>query len=89
MTDHDPAAIETVEQHGSFLLVRSGALFAVLEKRAGHVYPLKSGHRDGVATTPEGMASLISDETALSETEARRLFADLCERGDQLARRLW
>ena len=89
MTDHDPAAIEIVEQHGSFLLVRSGALFAVLEKRAGQVYPVKPGHRDGVAMTPEGMASLINSGSPLAEEEARQLFADLCERGDRLAQRLW
>ena len=64
MTDHKPEAIEIVEQHGSFLLVRSGARFAVLEKRAGRVYPVKPGHRDGVAMTSEGMASLINDDGA-------------------------
>lgn len=89
MTDRNSTAADIVEQHGSFLLVHCGALFAVLEKRAGQVYPVTPGHRDGVAMTPEGMASLINSGSPLAEEEARQLFADLCERGDRLAQRLW
>lgn len=89
MSDHTASNIQIVRQHGSFLLVSSGSAFAVLEKRAGRVYPLKPGHRDGVAMTPEGLASLINIDSPLAEKEARQLFAELCEKGDRLAQRLW
>jgi hypothetical protein len=89
MSDGPAPAIDIVEEHGSFLLVRAGPRFAVVERRAGQIYPMTPGKRDGAPMTPEGMASIIAQEGALPEDEARRLFADLCERGDRLARRIW
>lgn len=84
----DPA-IDIVKEHGSFLLIRAGTRFAVVERRAGQIYPMAAGGREGEPVTPEGMASVIAQEGSLPEDEARRLFADLCERGDRLARRIW
>jgi hypothetical protein len=37
--------MEIIEQHGSFLLIRAGSHFAVVERRVGRVYPMKSGER--------------------------------------------
>jgi hypothetical protein len=89
MSDDPDPAIDIVEEHGSFLLVRGGSRFAVVERRAGKIYPLMPGGRDGEPISPEGMASVIAREGSLPEDEARRLFADLCERGDRLAQRIW
>ena len=87
---NDPAsAIDIVEEHGSFLLIRTGSHFAVVERRAGRIYPMMPGGREGEPFTAEGMASVIAQEGALPEEEARRLFAELCERGDRLAQRIW
>ena len=52
MNDDCGETIETVE-HGSFLLIRTGPRFAVVEQRADRVYPIKPGEREGEPMTPE------------------------------------
>jgi hypothetical protein len=89
MSDNPVPAIGVVEEHGSFLLIRVGSRFAVVEKRAGQLYPMKPGDREAKSMSAEGMASVIAEEGSLAEDEARRLFAELCERGDRLAQRVW
>ena len=78
--------LEIVEEHGSFLLIRAGSRFAVVERRAGLLYPMMPAEREGEPTTAEGMAKVLAEEGLLSEPEARRLFKELSERGDRLAR---
>jgi hypothetical protein len=82
------SATDIVEEHGSFLLIRVGSRFAVVERRAGRIYPMMPGERAGEPMTAEGMAALIAEEGPLSEDEARQLFAELCARGDRLAQSL-
>jgi hypothetical protein len=85
----DPAkSAEIVEEHSSLLLVRAGSRFAVIERRNGRLYPMMPGEREGVAMTSEGIAALMAEEGSLAEDEARRLFAELCDRGDRLAQSL-
>ena len=78
--------VEIVEEHGSFLLIRAGSRFAVVERRAGRIYPMMPGGREGEPMTTEGMAKVMAEEGWLPEPEARRLFKQLTERGDRLAR---
>ena len=86
---NDPAEpIEIVEEHSSFLLIRAGSRFAVVERRAGQIYPMAPGERAGERMTPEGIAAAAAEADWLPENEARQLFAELCERGDRLARSL-
>src|ERR1700749_1743686 len=73
--------IEIIEQHGSFLLIRAGSGFAVVERRAGLVYPMKPGEGGGEPLTPEGLAAAMTDGVWLSENEGRRQFRELCDRG--------
>lgn len=80
--------IEIVEQRGSFLLIRTGSRFAVVEQRAGRIYPMKPGARQGEPLTPEGLAAAMAEEGWLSEDEAWRQFRELCDRSDRLARSL-
>jgi hypothetical protein len=89
MSDDPVPAIDIIEEHGSFLLIRAGSRFGVVERRAGKIYPMTPGGRGGEPISPEGMASVMAQEGSLPEDEARRLFADLCERGDRLAQRIW
>jgi hypothetical protein len=89
MNEHPAPTVAIVAEHGSFLLIRAGARFAVVERRAGRIYPMTPGKREGEPVTPEGIASVMSQEGTLPEDEARRLFAELCERGDRLAQRIW
>ena len=86
MSDETAPRFDIVEEHGSFLLIRAGSRFAVVERRAGRVYPIMLGGREGEPMTAEGIAKVIAEEGWLPEPEARRLFAELSSRGDRLAR---
>ena len=88
MNDSRGDIIEIVEQRGSFLLIHAGPRFAVIEQRAGRVYPMKPGEREGEPLTSEGFAFAMAEGGWLSEEEAWRQFRKLCDRGDQLARSL-
>jgi hypothetical protein len=88
MNNRSTEPIEMVKEHGSFLLIRAGSHFAVVEKRAGQVYPMMPGYRDGKPTTPEGITAAAAEANWLPEDEARRHFDELCNRGDRLARSL-
>ena len=46
MNDDPAPAIDIVEEHGSFLLIRAGSRFAVVERR-GRIYPTRPGEREG------------------------------------------
>ena len=85
----DPSrAVEIVEEHGSFLLVRTASGFAVIERRNGRIYPISPSEREGVPMTGEAIAMLLADQGHLPEDEARRLFDELCERGERFAQSL-
>jgi hypothetical protein len=86
MNDDTPLNFDIVEEHGSFLLIRAGSRFAVVERRAGRMYPIMLGEREGEPMTAEGMAKAITEEGWLPEAEARQLFKELGTRGDRLAR---
>ncbi|HYY36652.1 MAG TPA: hypothetical protein VE801_02850 [Xanthobacteraceae bacterium] len=89
MSDNPDRPVDIVEEHGSFVLIRSGSRFAVVERRAGRVYPMMPGGRQGEPVSTAGMVAVMAEEGSLPEAEARRLFDELCERGDRLARRIW
>jgi hypothetical protein len=84
--DKREAALDIVEEHGSFLLIRAGSRFAVVERRAGRIYPMTPGGREGEPITAEGTANVMAEQGWLPEAEARRLFTKLSGRGDRLAR---
>ena len=86
MSDDTAPSFEIVEEHGSFLLIRARSRFAVVERRAGRIYPMMPGGREGEPITAAGMANLMAEQGGLPEPEARRLFAELSGRGDRLAR---
>jgi hypothetical protein len=88
MSDDPAPAFDIVEEHGSFLLVRAALGFAVVERRNGRIYPMAPGEREGVPMTGEAMAILLADQGCLPETEARRLFDELSERGERLGQSL-
>ena len=54
MSDDTATGFDIVEEHGSFLLIRAGSGFAVVERRAGRVYPMMPGGREGEPMTGEG-----------------------------------
>ena len=54
--------MEIVEEHGSFLLVRTASGFAVIERRNGRIYPTSPSEREGVPMTGEAIAMLLVDQ---------------------------
>lgn len=82
-------ALDILAEHGSFLLIRGAAGYAVVERRAGRIYPMRDGHRDGAPIEAAAVERMLLAEEWHDEQEARRLFAELCATGDRLARRLW
>jgi hypothetical protein len=86
MSDETAPRFDIVEEHGSFLLIRAGSRFGVVERRAGRVYPMMPGEREGEPITAEAIAEVIAEEGWLPEPEARQLFKELSTRGDRLAR---
>jgi hypothetical protein len=46
------------------------------------------GGRQGEPVTAAGMEAVIAEEGSLPEKDARRLFDEVCERGDRLAQRI-
>ena len=86
MSDETAPQFDIVEEHGSFLLIRAGSRFAVVERRAGRIYPMMPGGREGEPITVEGMANLLTEQGWIPESEARQLFKELSTRGDRLAR---
>ena len=88
MNNVSAEVIEVVEVQGTFLLIRAGSHFAVVERRAGRIYPMMPGKREGEPVSAGTMAKIMAEEGCLSENRARQLFEELCDRGDRLARSL-
>ena len=86
MSDDTTPGFEIIEEHGSFLLIRAGSRFGVVERRAGRIYPMMPGGREGEPITAGGVANVMAEEGWLAEPEARQLFKELSTRGDRLAR---
>ncbi|MBK1838310.1 hypothetical protein JHL17_12880 [Azospirillum sp. YIM B02556] len=81
--------VSIVEETGSFRLVACDGRFAVVEARAGRVFGMPQdpdGRRDGAVDTSDGIESVAR---WAGEDEARALMRELCQRGDQLAQRIW
>jgi len=55
MNDDCGETIEAVEQHGSFVLIRTGPRFAVVEQRADRVYPIPVRRARGRAADAGGV----------------------------------
>jgi hypothetical protein len=71
MSDDPTPEFDIIEERGSFLLIRAGSRFAVVERRAGRVYPMMPGEREGEPITAEGMAKVMAEEGWLAEPEAQ------------------
>jgi hypothetical protein len=78
--------LDIVAEHASLLLIRGREGFAVVERRNGRIYPMRDGKRDGAEMVGDQVTELLGDEDWRDEAQARQLFAEFCERGDQLAR---
>ncbi|HYD70875.1 hypothetical protein [Azospirillum sp.] len=85
------ADVTIVSEHGSFRLIERQGRYAIVEVRNGAAYALGSdeGERPGADATPQGMAGVVAPDAWVGEEEARRTFADLTSRGDDLARKVW
>jgi hypothetical protein len=85
--------ITIIAEHGSHLLVRRertrpAVEYAIVERRNGQVSGLAGAERRSFADSEAGIAAAVGDGW-MEEDAARRLFQEIAERGDQLARRIW
>jgi hypothetical protein len=69
--------MEVIAEREHYLLVSDGGRFAVVERRAGKLYPLCNGIRHGSDPNGEAVAELVRCSGSYSEREARRLLADV------------
>ena len=67
--------IKAEQEH--YCLVRDGAAWTVIERRAGKYYPLGNCARPGVALDEPGAATLFHDGRSYREAAARRLLANI------------
>jgi hypothetical protein len=81
--------VRVMERHGSHLLVEREGRYAVVEERNGEIYGVGSVPRRGHPRTATGIGAAVGKDGWHDEAEARRLFLEVTERGDDLARRLW
>jgi hypothetical protein len=77
-----------IEQRGTHLLVGRGGRFAVVERRAGHVYSVEDEPREPHPDTAAGIAAAVGPRGWGEEAEVRHLFEDLVQRAERLAQRL-
>jgi hypothetical protein len=83
----DASTIVVVEESGSHLLLRRGHDFAVLERRNGKLYDPHHHNLAAFADTQVGMAAAVGRDWS-EEATARRAFAAIVEREEDLARRI-
>lgn len=81
--------VRVVQKHGSHRLVERDGRYGIVEERNGKVYGVKPARRRGYPPTASGIGEAVGKTGWHDQTEARRLFAEVTERGDDLARRLW
>lgn len=80
--------IRIVEESAPYLLIVREDRFAVIERRNGRIYNLRSLHRRPALMTDAGALSIVGRDWC-DEPTARRLFSDVVSRYVELAERLW
>jgi len=69
--------MKVIAEQEYYLLVSDGEHFSVVERRAGKFYPLCSGLRRGLDLDDETVAQLVRESGSYSESDARKLLADV------------
>ena len=69
--------MKVIAEQEYYLLVSDGEHFSVVERRAGKFYPLCSGTRRGLDLDDETVAPLVRESGSYSESDARKLLADV------------
>jgi hypothetical protein len=82
--------IETAEERDNYLLLRDGERWAVVERRAGKLYSLRDGKREGVQPGDQrALKALIDPDGWSDEIAARATLAEFATHRRQLAERIW
>jgi hypothetical protein len=76
------------KEQASYLLLARGELFAVVERRNGHLYNLHWGQREPDALTDQGAEHTVGNDWC-DEISARRLFNEVTARYRELAEHMW
>jgi hypothetical protein len=67
--------MKVIAEQEHYLLISDGEHFSVVERRAGKFYPLCSGLRRGL--DDETVSQLVRESGSYSESDARKLLADV------------
>jgi hypothetical protein len=67
--------MKVIAEQEHYLLISDGEHFSAVERRAGKSYPLCSGLRRGL--DDETAAQLVRESGSYSESDARKLLADV------------
>jgi hypothetical protein len=80
--------IHIVEERAPYLLLASGDRFAVVERRNGQFFALRSGERVPAPATPSGAEAVVGDDWQ-DEAAARQQFEEIVTRYKDLEERIW
>ena len=69
--------MKVIAEQEHYLLISDGEHFSAVERRAGKSYPLCSGLRRGLDLDDETVAQLVRESGSYSESDARKLLADV------------
>ena len=83
-------AVRVVEERAPYLLLERHGRFAVVERRAGHLYNLHCGRREPEPLTDLGAEHAVGGGQGwCEEGAARRVFEEITARYTALAERIW
>ncbi len=82
-------AIHIIEERAPYLLIEHRGAFAVVERRAGKLYPLRDGEREPEPLSDEGAEQTVGAEGWSDEESARETFDEVTARYKRLAERIW
>ena len=81
--------LHIVEERPPYLLVEHGGGFAVVERRAGKLYPLHDGEREPEPLSDEGAEHAVGPDGWRDEEMARKQFEEVTRGYERMAERVW
>jgi hypothetical protein len=82
-------AIRVIEERAPYLLIAHGRGFAVVERRAGKLYPVVNGERHPDPLTDEGAEHAVGTDGWRDERTARQTFEEITGGYKQMAEKIW
>jgi hypothetical protein len=81
--------INIIERRGSHCLVELNGRYAIVEERGDAIYGTDGEHREGYPKSEMGLRAAVPATGWHTKADAQKLLAEVAQRGNDLARRLW